>query len=129
MSFSVDLWNGFDTIKAQYISIRNKMKAFSKLLLSFISKESTYCKNIENLFKEYKENKENLTNSGFLIVISFNKIIEMFEFEYEKRKAYYNDINKIILEPLNIFIESSKAKISKNILVIILKIWKVLINQ
>ena len=113
MSFSVDLWNGFDTIKAQYSSIRNKIKAFSKLLSSYISIESTYCKSIENLFKEYKENKENLTNSGFLIVISFNKIIEMFEFEYEKRKAYYNDINKIILEPLNIFLESPKIKISK----------------
>jgi hypothetical protein len=89
------------------------MKAFSKLLSSYISIESTYCKSIENLFKEYKENKENVTNSGFLIDISFNKIIEMFEFEYEKRKAYYNDINKIILEPLNTFIESSKAKLSK----------------
>ena len=116
MSFSVDLWNGFDPIKVQYSSIRNKMKAFYKLLSSYTSIESIYCKSIENLFKEfkeYKENKENVTNSGFLIDTSFNKIIEMFEYENEKRKSYYNDINKMILEPLNAFLESPRIKISK----------------
>ena len=109
MSFSVDLWNGFDAIKAQYSSIKNRMKVFSKLLSSYISIENTYCKSIESLFKEYKEN---MTNPCFLIDLSFNKIIEMFEFEYEKRKSYCNDLNKIILEPLNTFLES-KIKISK----------------
>ena len=113
MSFSVDLWNGFDPIKAQYSSVRNKLKFFSKLLSTYISIETTYCKSIENLFKEYKENKENMINSEFLLDVSFNKIFEMFEFEYEKRKSYYNDINKIILEPLNTFLESPKIKVSK----------------
>ena len=51
MSFSVDLWNGFDSIKNQFSKTHKKIKVLNKILTSYITIETNYYKSLENLFK------------------------------------------------------------------------------
>ena len=99
MSFSVDLWNGIDVIKNQIYSTYRKIKALHKLISNYITIETNYTKGLENLYKECKEN----INSEFLLDKSFQKIYEMFEFDNKNRKIYYNNLEKLIIEPLNAY--------------------------
>ena len=63
MSFSVDLWNGFDLIKPQILSVQKKIKTISKVLSTYLTIESNYNKGLENLYKEFKE----ASNSEYLL--------------------------------------------------------------
>ena len=76
MSFCVDLWNGFDLIKNQHNSIYRKLKSLKNLLISYISIEIEYCKKLENVYKDHKDN----TKPEFLLDESFQKIIEIFNY-------------------------------------------------
>ena len=110
MSFSVDLWNGFDIIKNQFNSLQKKVKTFSKLLSSYITIENNYCKSLESLYKEYKENN---TISELLLDQSFQKIIDTIEYETQNRKIYYNNLIKIVVEPINAYLEKPKFLLNK----------------
>ena len=63
MSFSVDLWNGFDAIKSQIFSAQRKLKSIVKIISSYQTIEATYNKSLENLYKEFKE----INNSEYMI--------------------------------------------------------------
>ena len=104
MSFSVDLWDGFDIIKNQFNSTRKKLKVLYKLLSSYIELETNYCKNIENIYKEYKEN----IRIDFKLDESFQKVIEIFEFETQNRKIFYSNLINLILDPINAYLEKKK---------------------
>ena len=108
MSFSVDLWNGIDVIKKQIMSTHRKIKALQKLITNYITIEINYSKGLENLYKECKEN----INSEFLLDESFQKIYEMFEFDNKNRKIYYTNLEKLIIDPLNAYLEKPKTKLN-----------------
>ena len=112
MSFSVDLWNGINLIKNQYYSTQKKIKSFFKLVNSYITIESNYCKNLETLYKEYKEYKDNISPES-LLDESFQKIIEIFDYENKNRQIFYTNLIKIIVEPLNAYLEKPKIKLNK----------------
>ena len=109
MSFCVDLWNGFDLIKNQHNSIYRKLKSFKNLLISYISIEIEYCKKLENVYKDHKDN----TKPEFLLDESFQKIIETFNYEIQKRRDYDNYISKNIITPINEYLEIPKIKFNK----------------
>ena len=109
MSFCVDLWNGFDLIKNRHNSIFRKLKSLKNLLVSYISIEAEYCKKLENLYKEHKEN----TKPEFLLEESFQKLIETFNYEIIKRKEYDNYITKNIIIQINAYLEIPKVKFNK----------------
>jgi hypothetical protein len=54
MSFSSDLWNGFDLLKNSFLNTFNKMKNFYEIMFSFASLEKNYTINLEMLYEEYK---------------------------------------------------------------------------
>lgn len=112
MSFSVDLWNGIDSIKNQINSTQKKIKTIQKLVTSYISIETNYSKNLENLFKELKDNTINLPESG--IDESIQKIVGIFDYDNHNRKILYNNLNKIVAEPINAYLEQPKIKLNKS---------------
>ena len=109
MSFRVDLWNGIDLIKNQYNSTHKRLKSLIGLLTSYISYEADYCRNLELLYREYKD----ISKPEFLIDVSFQKIIEIFNNECQLRKALSNYITKNIIEPVNSFLAIPKTKYNK----------------
>ena len=109
MSFCVDLWNGFDLIKSQYNSIHKKLKSINSLLSSYCIIETEYCRNLENLYKEYKDN----TKPEFLLDESVQKIIEIFNNEIQHRRALNNYISKNIIEQVSVYLAIPKTKYNK----------------
>ena len=112
MSFSVDLWNGIDSIKNQINSTQKKIKTIQKLVTSYINIEANYSKNLENLFKELKDNTINLPESG--IDESIQKIVEIFDYENHNRKILYNYLNQMVAQPINDYLEKPKIKLNKS---------------
>ena len=109
MSFSVDLWNGFDLIKIQYNSIHKKLKSLNSLLSTYCIIETEYCRNLENLYREYKDN----TKPEFLLDESVQKIIEIFNNEIQHRRTLNNYIAKNIIEQVNAYLAIPKTKYNK----------------
>ena len=109
MSFCVDLWNGFDIIKNQFNNTQKKLKTLSKFLSSYITIETNNCKSLEYLYKEFKDTSE----PEFLLDESFKKVIEIFDYESQHRKTYYNNLIKIVLEPLNAYLDKPKFILNK----------------
>ena len=109
MSFSVDLWNGFDAIKSQIFSAQRKLKSIVKIISSYQTIEATYNKSLENLYKEFKE----INNSEYMIDQSYTKLIEMFQYEHQNRKST-SLYNNIILEPLNEYLRQPNIILNKS---------------
>ena len=74
MSFSVDLWNGFEVIKTQIFSVQKKIKTISKAISTYLAIDGAYNKNLENLYKEFKE----INNSEYMLDKSYIKILDIF---------------------------------------------------
>ena len=55
MSFRVDLWNGLNSIKAQFTSTFNKMSNLCDILLYYANYQKSYSKNLESLYKDNKD--------------------------------------------------------------------------
>ena len=110
MSFSSDLWNGFDIIKNIFLKTFNKLKNFYEIIFSFASLEKNYTNNLEVLFEQYKD----LFNSEDIFQIPLKNFISNIKIECEYHKIYYNNIYENILEPLKKNIESNKKLIIKN---------------
>lgn len=109
MSFSVDLWNGFDIIKTQIFSVQKKIKTISKVLSTYLTIESTYNKSLENLYKEFKE----ANNSEYLLDESYIKILDIFEYENQNRKIFCSFVTQLIIEPLNEYLRQPNIPLNK----------------
>ena len=81
MSFSVDLWNGFDAIKTQIFSVQKKLRNIHKAITTYLTIETTYNKSLENLYKEFKD----IGNYDYMIDNSYTHIIDIFEYENQNR--------------------------------------------
>ena len=93
MSFSVDLWNGFEVIKTQIFSVQKKIKTISKAISSYLAIDGAYIKNLENLYKEFKE----INNSEYMLDKSYIKILDIFEYENQNRKILSSFITQLII--------------------------------
>ena len=105
MSFSVDLWNGFDIIKEKLSTTNKQIRQFNKLLTTYINIERDYCRNLENLYKEYKETEYEVDSP---IEISRINIIKMLDFETQNRKEFINNITKNINEKITKYLSEPK---------------------
>lgn len=94
MSFCVDLWNGFEDIKEKFKNTHRQIKYFNRLLNNYIIFEKEYCKNLDNLYKEFKD--LDLGSIDFPLEKSRIIIISMIDYESRKRKEFIKSINKII---------------------------------
>ena len=110
MSFSSDLWNGFDVLKSNFLKSFNKLKNFYEIIFSFASLEKNYTINLEILYEQY----QNLFNSDEIFLFPSKTFISNIKVECEYHKLYYNNIFDNILSPLKNIIESKKKLIIKN---------------
>ena len=112
MSFCVDLWNGFDIIKQKFISTRRHIKHFNKLLNAYVSIEKEYCKNLDYIYKEFKDTG----NIDYPLEASRISIINMIDFESKHRKEYINYINKNIIGKISIYLAEPKISLDQSFL-------------
>ena len=100
MSFSVDLWNGFDIIKNEFSINQKRIKQILDILTSYSLVQKEYYKSLDNLYKETKEIKESkdLQNSDSLLDDSIYILICSFKSECDKIKNHYNYMCKLITE-------------------------------
>jgi len=110
MSFSSDLWNGFDVLKSNILKTFNKLKNFYEIMFSFASLEKNYTINLEILYEQY----QNLFNSDEIFLFPSKTFISNIKVECEYHKLYFNNIFENILSPLKNIIESKKKLIIKN---------------
>ena len=82
MSFSSDLWNGFDILKNNFLKGLNKLKNIYEIMFSFASLENYYSTNLEMLYEQYKNifNIDDFFSFPMKTFISNNKV----ECEYHK---------------------------------------------
>ena len=109
MSFSSDLWNGFDILKKNFLHTFNKIKHFYEIMFSFASLEKNHSKNLEIL---YEQNKD-LFNSDEILLLSSKTFISSLKIESEYHKYYYNNIFDNILSPIKDIIDNKKFLITK----------------
>lgn len=109
MSFSSDLWNGFDILKKNFLQTYNKIKHFYEIIFSFASLEKNHSKNLEIL---YEQNKD-LFNSDEILLLPSKTFISSLKIESEYHKYYYNNIFDNILSPLKNIIDNKKYLITK----------------
>ena len=103
MSFSIDLWNGSNKIKNSYNNLRQKYRSFNNFLMKYNIIESQHCKNLDNLYNEFKESEENKSNFDLARI----NIIEMINYESQLKKNFIENINEII-KNINIFLQDLK---------------------
>ena len=109
MSFSSDLWNGFDILKKNFLHTYNKIKHFYEIMFSFASLEKNHSKNLEIL---YEQNKDLFSSSEILLLPS-KTFISSLKIESEYHKYYYNSIFDNILSPIKQIIDNKKSIITK----------------
>ena len=105
MSFSIDLWNGFNSIKDRYNSIRKELRSFSTFLSKYNTCETQHCKNLDNLYNEFKE--QNVQNKTDFELARIN-LIDMINFESQKKKIFLEDVNKLV-KKINLFLQDLKS--------------------
>ena len=110
MSFSSDLWNGFEIIKKYFIKAFNKLKNFYEIFFSYASLEKNYAVNLEIIYEQF----QNIFNSDEILLSPSKTFISNIKVECEYHKLYYNNIFDNILSPLKNIIESKKKSIIKN---------------
>ena len=90
MSFSVDLWDGFDRIKTAFSLYPRSINYIMDILSSYSLLQKGYLEGLENLFKKTMEIKEISSPNNFL-----NEIINllMFSFLEESQKCKENNDN------------------------------------
>ena len=112
MSFSSDLWNGFDIIKSNFLQNMNNLKNFYEIMFSLASLEKNYTINLEILYEQYQK----LFNSDDNFLFPLKTFISNIKVECEYHKFYFNNIFENILYPLRSIIDSKKKLIMKNLL-------------
>ena len=109
MSFSSDLWNGFEILKNNYLHTYNRIKHFYEMMLSFASLEKSHSKNLEILFEQNKD----FFNSDEILSLPSKTFISSLKIESEYHKYYYNSIFDNILSPLRDIIDNKRYLITK----------------
>ena len=109
MSFSSDLWNGFDILKKNFLNTYNKLKHFYEIMFSFASLEKNHSKSLEIL---YEQNKD-LFNSDEILLLPSKTFISSLKIESEYHKYFYNNIFDNILSPIKDIIDKKKFLITK----------------
>ena len=109
MSFSSDLWNGFDMLRKNFLQTYNKIKHFYEMMFSFASLEKNHSKNLEIL---YEQNKD-FFNSDEILSLPSKTFISSLKIESEYHKYYYNNIFDNVLSPLKNIIDNKKSLITK----------------
>ena len=111
MSFSVDMWNGFDIIKSSFLSNWIKMNELIELLLLYSSHVKVFYEGLNNL---YESTKNAIGKKGNIIFNdALNLLISSFKIESEQYKNHYNLIMKNIKE-LREKLEKLKINIQQN---------------
>ena len=110
MSFCVDLWNGHENIKDKFTLMLKQIKSFSKLLTTYITFEKDYCKNLDGLYKEFKDLWLS-DDKDFPLEKSRLSIIETIDYESKLRKEFIKIISKEIIEKINKFISEPKVSL------------------
>ena len=90
MSFSIDLWNGFDLLKNKYNSTYNKVQILYNILNTFINMEKDYSKNLDILYKD----KTGQIKEEFLLEQSFIQLIENIKEQSEYHKKHIDFVSK-----------------------------------
>ena len=131
MSFCIDLWNGFDVIKSQFLSILNKTNTTYNMLMSYANYEKEFANHLENLYNNNKDLIKEIKDSN--LDLSIQNLIDNFKAESDYHKEHSEFIIKYVLTPLkesfdevktsyqNDFIENSKnlenySKMTNNII-------------
>ena len=109
MSFSVDLWNGFDIIKEKMSNTQRQIKHFNKLITAYITFAKEYYKNLETLFKENKDTGD----LEYPLEQSYINIINIIEFESKARKDFINNITKNITDQIASFLSEPKITLDQ----------------
>ena len=110
MSFSVDLWDGFDKIKTAFSLFQRSINYIMDILSSYSLLQKGYHEGLENLFKKTMDIKEISSPNTFL-----NEIINLLMFslleESQKCKDNFNNITHNINE-IKKSLEEIKMKIT-----------------
>ena len=131
MSFCIDLWNGFDVIKSQFLSTLNKTNTTYNMLMSYANYEKEFANHLENLYNNNKDLIKEIKDSN--LDLSIQNLIDNFKAESDYHKEHSEFIIKYVLTPLkesfdevktsyqNDFIENSKnlenySKMTNNII-------------
>ena len=112
MSFCVDLWNGFETIKEKFTMTHRQIKAFKKLLTSYVSAETEHCKNLDYIYKEFKDTG----NMEYPIEKSRINIINMIDYESKERKEFINYVSKNIIDKMAVHLSEPKISLDQRFL-------------
>ena len=104
MSFSIDLWNGYNAIRDKYINMRMKLRSFSNFLTKYNTYETQHCKNLDSLYNEFKE--QNIQQNSSFEKARLN-LIEMIHFESQTRKMFIEEVAKIF-KKINLFLQDLK---------------------
>ena len=105
MSFSIDLWNGFDLLKNKYNSTYNKVQILYNILITFINMEKDYSKNLDILYKD----KTGQIKEEFLLEQSFIQLIENIKEQSEYHKKHVDFVSKYLVIPLKEVIDQQKS--------------------
>ena len=84
MSFSIDLWNGFNLLKEKFTTIFNKAQILYNIFISFLNMEKEYSKNLDNL---YNSNKDQIKEE-FLLEKSFIELINNIKEQNDFHKKH-----------------------------------------
>ena len=112
MSFRVDLWNGFEKIKAKINTMQRKMKQFVKIMNTLVNIEKEYSKSIDLLLHDNRE----IIKTGYNFEDSLYQMLEDIKEENENRKMYYTNLTKDIINPLQEIISSPKTEFTKTLM-------------
>ena len=105
MSFRVDLWNGLHIIKNQFYSIIDKISNLYNLLVSYANYQKDFSKNLESLYKLYKDKFKD----DYLLDKTLSVLIDNIKSESELHKRSYIFINEEIIVSLKENTEKEKS--------------------
>ena len=105
MSFSIDLWNGFNLLKDKFTATFNKVQTLYNIFISFLNMEKEYSKNLDNL---YNTNKDQIKEE-FLLEKSFIELINNIKEQNDFHKKHIDFVSKYLAQPLKEMIDKQKS--------------------
>jgi len=105
MSFSIDLWNGFNLLKEKFTTIFNKAQILYNIFISFLNMEKEYSKNLDNL---YNSNKDQIKEE-FLLEKSFIELINNIKEQNDFHKKHIDFLMKYLANPLKEMINKKNS--------------------
>lgn len=105
MSFSIDLWNGFNLLKDKFTATFNKVQTLYNIFISFLNMEKEYSKNLDSL---YNTNKDQIKEE-FLLEKSFIELINNIKEQNDFHKKHIDFVSKYLAQPLKEMIDKQKS--------------------